>query len=588
MRLVWLSVFFSLTFALLGQIEVRPIVKDFKISSERKASATAFTTLPFWDDFSTSDSRPGDQWQFSSSVEVSTGLPSNAPTYKAATLDGVDSTGAFYSDSEKFAGRTDQLISKAIDLSSFSGNESIYLSFFWEAGGNGERPEDASDSLRLQLLDQDSIWVTAWKKAATAVTDFENFTQEIVKIDPDYRHGDFRFKFEIFGTQQGRFDTWHIDYVYMNTGRTASDLAYLDRAVTGQLQSMIHPYQEMPAHHFFRNPDSFIKRQGFSKGNLDDEAHSLDVTYELKNENTEEVFSFSAVSPFRAQGVKTDTFTNVPSIAAIDPPPDSVVFTTTISATTSDEQTPIDYQINDSLTDTLLFEDYYSYDDGEAEFVAGVGEFGSVAIEFVIGEQDTLTHFDIYFPKSHETAVGKTIKLNLWRKLDGSDPISSKSYTVQDSDLNRFVRIQIVNPVVVRDTIYIGYKQETNAFFPIGLDRNNQAAKEKMYYLNGNTWLQNQLANGIMMIRPVFRSLGDLVLFADNTQEVKIFPNPTSGSITIQGDYARLKVISISGKILLEEKRKSSHDLSAFDSGMYLLQIINSKGEIQTARLVKE
>jgi hypothetical protein len=589
MRLVWLSVFFSLTFALFGQIEVMPIIKESKSSPKRQAGTSAFTTLPFWDDFSTSNYRPGDQWEFSQSVEISSGLPSNAPTYKAATLDGVDSTGAFYSDSEKFAGRTDQLISKAIDLSSMSGDESIYLSFFWEAGGNGERPEDESDSLRLQLLNQDSLWVTAWKMAATQVLDFENFTQEIVKINSNFRHEDFRFKFEIFGTQQGRFDTWHIDYVYMNNGRTANDLTYLDRAFSGQLQSLVFPYHEMPAHHFFRDPSAFLNLQSFTASNLDVTPHTLELDYELKIENMGDTYTFLDDSHVFLSGeIKKDTLIALPAIPAMDPPPDSIVLTNTISSDFNDQQTPVDYRVNDSLTDTLLFEDYYAYDDGEAEFVAGVGEFGSVAIEFVIGEQDTLTHFDIYFPKSHESAVGKTISLNLWRKLDGSDPISSKSYTVQDTDLNRFTRIQIVNPVVVTDTIYVGYKQETNAFFPVGLDRNNQAAKEKMYYLSGNTWLQNELANGVMMIRPVFRSLGDLVLNSRISHDLNIYPNPTKGTVTINGDYESLKVLSVSGQLLLDEKRLPTHDLSGLTEGVYLLQIIKSTGKTETVRLVKE
>ncbi len=589
MKQIWFLVFIAWTTIALAQIEVKPIAKNSGEQTNHRQRTSAFTTLPFWDDFSTSTNVPGNQWEFSKSVEVTEGLPLNPPTYKAATLDGVDSLGNFYSETETFSGRTDQLISKAIDLSAMTGDESIYLSFFWEAGGNGELPEQEGDSLRLQLLNQDSVWVTAWKKNATEVTDFENFSQEILKIESSYRHEDFRFKFETFGSQQGKFDTWHIDYVYMNTGRTATDLTYFDRAFTGQLQSFVHPYREMPAEHFFNDPSLYLNFQSVTASNLDKDPHPLTLDYELAIENTGEIFSFQYVSEvFLSKEIKTLTFTETPAVPPMAPAPDSIVFTNTISSDFDDDLVPNNNKVNDTLRATFLFQDYYAYDDGNAEFSAGVRNQGSVAIEFIIGEQDTLTHIDVFFPKTSNSSADKTLSLKVWKELDGTDPLGSVKYTIKAEDLNQFIRVQFASPIIVKDTIFIGYKQDTNDFLPIGLDRSNLDAKEKMYYLQDGIWLPNEGANGIMMIRPVFRPLGELVLGNKKVSSLSVYPNPTTGLIQISEEYKEIRVWSMTGQLLQKEDRLPRHDISRLTPGLYVLQVVKSNGSSETFRLIKE
>ncbi len=96
------------------------------------------TTLPFWDDFSSSqlDSL---LWE-SQGTSISHSIGNNAPSLGVVLLDGVDQRGKPYSNTNNTQGVGDQLTSAPIHLDTLSEEEksSIYLSFFWQAGGKAE------------------------------------------------------------------------------------------------------------------------------------------------------------------------------------------------------------------------------------------------------------------------------------------------------------------------------------------------------------------------------------------------------------------------------------------------------------------
>lgn len=580
-----------------GQIEVRPIKKSgtHRITSQADLPPI---TLPFWDDFSTSDDKPGDLWEFSNSTTISAGLSKNPPTFQAATLDGIDSLGNVYDNTDNFPGETDQLISRRINLGALTGDESIYLSFFWEGGGNVEVPEDTGDSLRLQFLNSDSVWVTQWQVHAPDLTTTEDFAQEIFKVEASYRHVNFRFRFQTFGSQFGPFDAWHIDYVYLNTGRSSSDLFIEDQALTGQLTSLVDPYYEIPAEHFLVNPSLYITNQNIQAYNLaNDPLETLDLQYELVI--SDETGQIDVITPpvdgsntlsgprltntvtldgnYTGSGDDTD---DVITISPVDPAPDSINLFTRVFSNFTD-----DYRINDTLRTSQTFHNYYAYDDGSPEFAAGVAQNGSVAIEYVLETVDTLTHIDIYFPTITPTPVGKTLDIKVWRRLDESNENNLqalKTITVADSTLDSFARVRLISPVVVFDTVYIGYTQKTSDFLPVGLDRNNQMAKSKMSYLSQGDWIENEQANGILMIRPVFDQVPAVPLTATNPYPFKIFPNPSSGKVSISGEYEIFRVWSMAGELMLEDTKKSEYDLSHLTPGIYLAEtLMNETSNVQ-------
>ncbi|CAD0009816.1 leucine-rich repeat domain-containing protein [Flavobacterium chungangense] len=74
--------------------------------------------------------------------------------------------------------------------------------------------------------------------------------------------------------------------------------------------------------------------------------------------------------------------------------------------------------------------------------------------------------------------------------------------------------------------------------------------------------------------------------------KISIFPNPSTGVFNIETDQnARLEVYDILGKQLKFQKADaelSQVDLSAFNSGIYLLKIVNSSNQTKTAKLIKQ
>ncbi len=81
-------------------------------------------------------------------------------------------------------------------------------------------------------------------------------------------------------------------------------------------------------------------------------------------------------------------------------------------------------------------------------------------------------------------------------------------------------------------------------------------------------------------------------LFTNDLIEFETYPNPTSGNITLKGEFdadATVSVFDQSGRLLITQKaiNGSSIDLSNFNTGMYLLKV-TSNGASGTKTIVKQ
>jgi hypothetical protein len=596
-----------ITIPLFSQWIFKPIAPSGNQRIDQQKEDLPPVSLPFWDDFSTAADVPGDLWEFSESIYVNSSLGIGSPTYKVATFDGIRADGQVYSENEFYPGLTDQLVSRRIDLSGPVFDNSLYLSFFWEMGGNGEAPELSGDSLRLQFLNADSVWVTVWKRQATQVTSTTAFEQSIVQVTTNYQHEDFRFKFESFGSLQGPFDTWHLDYVYMNTGRNANNLFHQDQAFSGELSSLIAPYTEMPAEHFFIDPANHAQLVSYEVFNLNTAPGgqlNLAVNGNLEIEDNAglvvESLTFPEDGSNTLMGSKqTNTYFfdanevggtdgNVDDeiiISPLAPAPDSVVMLLTLF---SDFEANDTITVNNSISRRFVFFDRYAYDDGTAEFAAGVRQNGTVAMEFDLETEDTLTHIDVHFPAIIPSSVNKALTFKVWKDL-GDDPISTKSFTVVETGRNEFVRVALNPPVIVSDKIYIGYTQKSADFVGVGLDRSNPGANSKIYYKIDSDWQQNELLNGVLMIRAVFEAGADLVLNTKSPQpDLVWYPNPTTNHLTILSPYTSMRIWTLDGRSVMQENRTDLHDLSFLESGVYLLEVSLPDNTTQKFKLVKK
>jgi hypothetical protein len=633
MRIVIFIVFIQFTHLLNAQWRIAEI-------APRKTQATVLDrtlTLPFWEDFSVSGPTPDTLlWQDSDNVFVNDALGLNAPTYKTASFDGLQENGRAYKINGTVTAPTDSLTSHFIDLSTLSPSDSLYISFFWQAGGNGEMPEER-DSLVLKFYNG-KVWNNVWSMIGGATNVHENFKQKLLPIkDTTYFKSDFKFKFVAYGRQSGPFDTWHLDYIYLNKNRTKGDSTYLDRALSGKMSAPFAPFNSIPAKVFYSDPARFLKPQSIIAVNLDASAQPVDLFYFLDNivdsvllkksqnlldaalikytikpidtlqlkELKESLAVFAEKIKSVEIGLNANSSVDATSSAILgfdkyNNKLDSQVIQISFVLISADQNikykkahndsiSNINLKSNDIIKNQYLLQDFYAYDDGGAEFAVGIKEkFGKIAVRYVIPESDTLTHIDIHFPHIAPSTDSTEITIMVWNKLDEESIFHSQKYRITASTArNQFQRIQLNKQKVVKDTIYIGFQQLSNEYVPIGFDRNSPVAKDQIFYKTGQSWIQNEDLNGALMIRPVFAKAGEIILstelaVAKNT----VYPNPTNGSFMISGEYEHVEIYTLSGAKIYASDHQIKHELNV-NKGLYLVKI-QTKNGVQMRKLIVE
>ncbi len=583
---------------------------DITPSSVKGTQAEKILTLPFFEDFSTSGETPDtSRWQGSQNVFVNDALSKNPPSYKAATFDGLNQNGRAYRISGTSTAPTDSLMSHTIDLSTVSPSDSVYFSFFWQAGGYGESPEER-DSLVLQFF-ADTAWVSQWKMIGDPDTIITDFQQVLIPIkNQRYFNNKFKFKFVAYGRPSGPFDVWHVDYIFLNKNRSQSDSVYADRTLVNKPTSLFAPFASIPAEVFYSDPSKFTSQFRTIGINLNLNGNNQTVSsfYTIEDiTDTKVVLSSGSLINER----DPDSKEFIPGVEnpLISPetfnftvpftPLDSQILQLTLSIDPKDQLledtegniTNIDHKINDTIRQQYLLQDHYAYDDGSAEFAVGINKkYGKIAMQYVIPVSDTLTHIDIHFPHIAPSSDSSIINIMVWDRLNEEKIFLSQRYTIQPStERNQFQRIALNRQKVVKDTIYIGFQQNEAVFIPVGFDRNNPEAKSNVFYRTGEFWSQNENLDGALMIRPVFAKAGEIILSnAHVEQSFTLYPNPApNGRFRISGSYERLSVYSLSGSLVYESETKAIHELPSHQKGLFIVKISNG-GEHFTFKLIVE
>ncbi len=605
-----------------AQIEVSHISK--KVTSGKSINAKQARTnnitplkLPFWDDFSTSTNFPDTSlWLGSQNVSISSGIGINAPSFNVATFDGADVNGNVYSSDPNIVGLADSLLSKPIDLSDINSifENNIYISFFWQLQGQGEIP-DPEDSIRLQFRDIAGEWQTVWSMTGGNTDITSSFQQEFIKVDPSrFFSESFQFKFESFSRLSGIFDTWQIDYILMNVGRNPSNVSHLDRTLTTFPTSLFGPYRAMPSSQFFSS--------GFD---INNEISASQVDY-LNLENQPQPINFSAIVTDTLSNTAIDTLNFnqfVQPIRAFE----RAEFTTALfdpSKLSSTEQSVLalklyidaedtllidniigtdttyterfDLKANDTITTFFNVEDYFAYDDGKAEFGAGINQDGGqLAYQYQLFEEDTLTSIDIFFTNIGSDFSGVPLDLRVWSQLDGvgssllvDQPISVKP----NIGINKLQSYSIEPALILNGTFFIGYRQSTDQRLTIGLDKNTDTGENIFFNVSGD-WVQNTEVSGSLMLRPRFADGAIVTSINKNptlNEAFKVFPNPSTGQFNISGELNELIIYDLTGRVHQARINRIDHllttiDVSHLPNGIYQLKLIRGK-ESTTKRIV--
>jgi hypothetical protein len=145
-----------------------------KLNNTKAANyKTTALSLPFFEDFTNYETYPNQAKWKDALVYVNNTFPINPISRGVATFDGLNTYGVPYDSINKFASiYADSLTSQTIDLSNYTPNDSIYLSFYYQPGGYGFEP-DLNDSLMLFFKLSNGLWNKVWAKEGSSSVDFK-------------------------------------------------------------------------------------------------------------------------------------------------------------------------------------------------------------------------------------------------------------------------------------------------------------------------------------------------------------------------------------------------------------------------------
>ncbi len=624
-----------------------PIKQHESSNIRAEKSATKGTTqvltltLPFWDDFSYQGPYPDIRLWTDNYVFINNSYAVHPKTIGVATFDALDATGNLYEDitASNSPYVADLLSTHYIRLDSvfapvprpLTPADSVILSFYYQPQGTAGDPI-RQDSLVVEFLHSpgrfiiddegeliwiEDVWRSVWKTdgmslQAFAQDTFPFFKRATITItDPVYFRKDFRFRFKnhvsfplagnpTLQNNGGMRSVWNIDYVFLNSNRSANNRNYFDIAFAAPPQSILKDYTKMPWAHFIANPQQQL-RQSFSMKitNLDNATYPYSYRYIIRDEAGNSFRNYSGgtwnIAPFANNGYQQYQPHASPIVIA-NPLPTAPAaerhfdIVHIIRAGTAGDSR----QRNDTVVHRQSFRDFFAYDDGVPEAGYGVlGRFPKMANKYVVSKPDLLTHVDILFTKNlGEGNLDRPFKLSVWKRIgpdeemlyQSEDPIFSR----YGDGINEFVRFELSRSVQLTDTFYVGIEQQgfnigINEFISIGFDTSNNAGS-KIFYTLYEDWVPS-IKKGALMIRPVFdsqKTITDIREPGKNDNTLVLSPNPLSDQILhirigetpehiIPG---RMDIIDMFGKLIYSGSYRQTYNAGHLPNGTYFLRII--------------
>ena len=625
-RLVFSILLCFYTITGFGQLILVPIQKENN-SKQRSAARTRSVdpiVLPFWDDFSASRSGYADstKWQYGNSVWVNSGMGINPPSLNVVTFDGLDSLGKPYNVNDILAkGFADKLISAPVRMALPSASEraAISMTFFYQYHGNGE-PPDMGDIIRLLFKNDAGAWEVVWSKENDGTLEKDKFVRVTIPITANkFFHDSFQFQFQNFARLSGPYDTWHMDYIYIGNGKPQTAPVtplFPDRTITTPFTSLFPTYRAMPIKHFFSDPAVNLIKPSITITNLRQDqvaGNGQPVSYSSKasiymikkgelpvtlNPTLDVNRNIGSELTFNIQ--RNVVLQSIPNPATFNADADSINILLKIDFDTGDDKiktptegdydfnvfNPLKFKSNDSLSAQFILSDYYAYDDGSAEYGAGLNQAGAqIAYQFDLKTPDvgSIVAVDIYFPRFGDES-NQIIQFQILKNLTTSvsDILYQGNIPIQRNSQNKFWRIQIpidAQPILVKDKFYIGWKQLSSAVIAVGLDKNTDSGSMIYSNING-TWEQNLNLAGSLMIHPIFGESDGVISAAEDEVLLEVYPNPTKGVFHISGVVDDVDLVDLTGRkipIFIEKQTETTTvTISAPATGMYVLRTLQN------------
>ena len=574
-----------------------PKLNDTSIRHRFKSAKSNDTIqLSFYDDFSSGKSLPDEGLWEDKYVFINNTFSVNQLTQGMATFDALDETGALYGNASYSVFAADTLTSKPINLA-YNVSDSAYLSFLYEPGGIADNPEE-NDSLTLEFYAPlEKEWQSVWRTKGGGKA---RFKQVMIGITSEkFLKKGFRFRFTNYASlsgvntepsKAGSADQWNLDCVILDTNRFITDTIMPDVAFTTPARSFLTNIEAMPWNQYklasraimnpsmtlaFRNNDT-TTRNPYRFLTITDVYKNQDTTFNLGNDNIAPLtdIDFNVVlAPYKYKSTM----------------PDSALFLVKSILRTSETDDP---KGNDTIRFLQFFGDYFAYDDGTAEAGYGINGEGSdnamVALRFRSYMADSVAAISICFNDAFNNANQRYFSIIVWADKDGkpgSVIATQDGMLAEPSKVNNgFITYRFDQPAFVNDYFWVGWKQSSETFLNVGLDMNTPHQNRQYYWLNGS-WYASSVS-GTVLMRAVMSGKGTGTSSDDDTpvsnMQFKLFPNPSSSSITLSGpdndDQAyKIAIYSLNGSLVMLSEKISDVDISRLSPGNYILVVKSSE-----------
>ncbi len=616
-----------------------PVKQSTIKKSKNQAKAKSALVLPFFDDFSKGFSLPDpDKWQ-NSYVLVNQTYAINPPTIGVATFDAINQYGKLYNLKDSIP--ADTLTSQPINLS-LPESDSIYLSFQYQPKGLGEAPDTTDnahfgcDSLVLEFFAvAENKWIRTFSVSAyfgsnkvkekhhlsnTIITQkapdiSKHFFNVMLPItDERFRKNGFQFRFMNYAsfppnTQypsiRGNGDHWHIDLVYLDSGRIATDTILNDVAFSKPIKSFLKNYESIPWKHFtsqamlaeLTNPLSFkIQYRYLGAGPQPVNLNRVFTISNLSIPNNSYEFTgdVEVINPFQ-----TIDYSRGYEYAFLSNWSDSAKYSMECRLEMIDLSPTPYLNWNDTARYTQQFFNYYAYDDGSAEKGYGLygegAQNGMVALKYHTYVSDSLKGILIYFNQLLDFGPkNKWFDLVVWNNNNGKPgtELYRKTVLKPTSAYNKDTLYKIDEKLKLSGDFWIGTVNSTDDMLNIGFDLNNNHG-DRLYYNLTGTWV-NSTYEGSLMMKPVFGkfALGQTGIEKPAIRtEFTIYPNPATNQISINlldGEHPeKIRIVNLAGQIVLSKPYDSnSIDVSNLSTGIYLFQLTLRNQTTTTKKLV--
>lgn len=571
--------------------------------------------LPFFDDFSNQQLTQGNPklWLQSGGTIQNFTVAINPPTMGVITFDGKNASGIPYDFNSKTSnGLTDVLTSMPIDLSKYSPKDSLILSFYWQAKGLGELP-DEEDSLKLSMLNKKGEWKTAWVQKGGFGLNTTQFKQAFVTLsDSAFFYENFKFKFEAYGRQTGSFDNWNLDLVYFNAHRAIAKIDFEERACQALTGTYLKNFSAMPLNQYLVNPkaetNESLTVQAFNFNNsLSNTNFTISYIDNSTQKSIKKVES-TELKDFMRFNAYSTYFQKFP-IEVLSPLPSKKVdLSVQFKLISVENGNVINSTANDSISHRVVLNNYYAYDDGTAELGADVDiKLAKVAIRFPLNQPDILTAVQVNFSPYYKNQEGQYFFVQIYK--DSTIQVNGKNASmpgkliyqeefkvVNPSKANEFTTYSLREDIKVEKGFYVGWTKVSNETIGVGFDKNTPQFAHNIYYnLGGSNWVQNDSTNmrGSLMVRaimgadttkkPVITAIEPTIKDTDFV----IFPNPASNQINWNTKLALdVKVFNLAGNLILDKIcEDNTLDLSTLSTGYYVIHFKNGASTV-TRKLI--